>query len=247
MTVQQNAVPEPGEEVVKVEEGTETVCHLVQIISRDTFLTRHRSGQTVLCQSPIQHKADSEVAVWPPLEEWSRAEARPCEVVAEVCPRSSLDEILICPLSPCHPLPRLVPLGPRAGVGLPANIPKGPKAGRFKDKDRVEPSSSGGLDYGGGEAGGSERSGSERDSPVKSERKSSRREREHDEPSDGDSRERERSGRRSSRRDDEKEKEKEREREGSKREKRKRDDGTISASLGPAGWESETDDERRSR
>ena len=151
------------------------------------------------------------------------------------------------PSLPMSLVPHSVPLGPRAGVGLPANIPKGPKAGRFKDKDRVEPSSSGGLDYGGGEGGGSERSGSERDSPVKSERKPSRRDREYDEPSDEDSREREKSSRRSSRRDDEKDKDKEREREGSKREKRKRDDGTISASLGPAGWESETDDERRSR
>lgn len=44
-----------------------------------------------------------------------------------------------------------VPLGPRAGVALPGNIPKGPKAGRFKDKDRVDTSGAGSLDYGGGD------------------------------------------------------------------------------------------------
>ncbi|CAD6567625.1 MAG: cleavage polyadenylation factor subunit fip1 [Tremellales sp. Tagirdzhanova-0007] len=132
-----------------------------------------------------------------------------------------------------------VPLGPRAGVGLPANIPKGPKAGRFKDKDRVEPTSTGGLDYG-GEGATSSRSDSE--SPVKSEKRSSRKERDYDnEYSDEEDRDRskERSTRRSSKKEEEKEKD-------GRKEKRKRDDGTISASLGPGGWESESDEERRS-
>ena len=70
-----------------------------------------------------------------------------------------------------------MPVGPRAGVGLPANIPKGPKAGRFKDKDRVEPTSSGGLDYG-GEGGSTSRSGS--DSPVKSEKRSVKKEKDYE-------------------------------------------------------------------
>ncbi|WWC65565.1 uncharacterized protein I303_108183 [Kwoniella dejecticola CBS 10117] len=45
-----------------------------------------------------------------------------------------------------------VPLGPRAGFAAPT----GPKAGRFRDKDKVD-SGGGALDYGGGEGGDSDR------------------------------------------------------------------------------------------
>lgn len=171
----------------------------------------------------------------------------------------------------------VVPVGPRAGVGvgvgagvgvgvgLPVNIPKGPKAGRFKDKDRVEASSSGGLDYG-GEGGSTSRSDS--GSPVKVERTTEKarsekseksgkkdKKKEHDEEySDENSRDRDRD--REKEREKSKEKPKEgrvkkssrkKEEEDGRKEKRKRDDGTINASLGPGGWESASDDERRSR
>ncbi|WWC73404.1 uncharacterized protein I206_107371 [Kwoniella pini CBS 10737] len=46
-----------------------------------------------------------------------------------------------------------VPLGPRAGFAAPT----GPKAGRFRDKDKVDTSGAGSLDYGGGEGGDSDR------------------------------------------------------------------------------------------
>lgn len=88
-----------------------------------------------------------------------------CEVEAEV--RSSRRSVQ---RNADHPA---IPSGPRAGVPLPGNIPKGPKAGRFKDKDRVETATSD-LNYGEDEypsypsrEGGNSRSVS----PSKSERK----------------------------------------------------------------------------
>ncbi|KAK1923872.1 hypothetical protein DB88DRAFT_492759 [Papiliotrema laurentii] len=144
-----------------------------------------------------------------------------------------------------------IPSGPRAGVNLPVNIPKGPKAGRFKDKDRVENSTSD-LNYGDDEtsysaapssavgAGGKTGGGSRSVSPSRSERRErSRRyrERSYDEGYDSrDSRrsrsrsrsasprrdrERERSSRRSSRKDDEEHEYDSRDRERGERRKEK--------------------------
>ncbi|KAL1409459.1 Cleavage polyadenylation factor subunit fip1 [Vanrija albida] len=77
-----------------------------------------------------------------------------------------------------------VPVGPRAAV-LAGNIPKGPKAGRFKDKDRVAESAAAGtsLDYGddpygAGSGPGSHHERSRSASPARSEyRERERRER----------------------------------------------------------------------
>ncbi|ORY35050.1 hypothetical protein BCR39DRAFT_556550 [Naematelia encephala] len=133
-----------------------------------------------------------------------------------------------------------VPLGPRAGVALPANIPKGPKAGRFRDKDKVDNATSS-LDYGAdhtpSEGGSRDRSLSR--SPSKSRR---RREKSYDSYASDDSSEREYQRRKAAKkREREKEDEEEKAR---RREKRKRDDGSSgSAVLGPGGWESGEEEE----
>ncbi|WOO79398.1 Pre-mRNA polyadenylation factor fip1 [Vanrija pseudolonga] len=110
-----------------------------------------------------------------------------------------------------------VPVGPRAAV-LAGNIPKGPKAGRFKDKDRVAESAAAGtsLDYGddpygGGSGPGSHHERSRSASPARSDyRERDRRDRyeerehrddRHEERDRYGERDRDRSERSSSRRD----------------------------------------------
>ncbi|WRT69380.1 uncharacterized protein IL334_006364 [Kwoniella shivajii] len=150
-----------------------------------------------------------------------------------------------------------VPLGPRAGFVAPT----GPKAGRFRDKDKVDTSGAGSLDYGASEGG------NDSDVPSKSEKSISAKKEPEDLESKSRSRTRSRSAsplprksssRKSSRRDHdsyssnesdhEREKrktsKKTRDREKEK-DKRKREEGGGSATLGPGGWESEGEEEER--
>lgn len=120
-----------------------------------------------------------------------------------------------------------IPTGPRGSA--PSALPSGPKAGRFKDKDRVDPALSEAaaakLDY---ESAGS--------SPRKSSR--SRRDRERSESDDERRERRHRSSRRSSR-----ERRGSRERE-SRDSREPRDKERERSGLGPGGWDEE---EHRSR
>lgn len=151
-----------------------------------------------------------------------------------------------------------VPIGPRGvQAQMTANVPKGPKAGRFKDKDRVDPSSStAGLDYGDSVSSSKSRSASPtKPSKLRRERSYSAADSYSDrsksysrslsrsrsptpprrEKSSRSKRDTEKSTGSSSRRD------KEKERESSNTSKRKREQ----SGLGPGGWEDEGEQEVR--
>ena len=165
----------------------------------------------------------------------------------------------------------IIPHGPRAAQQVQTNIPKGPKAGRFKDKDRVEPSSAAGLDYGDSAASSKSRT----PSPIK--RSSRRRRDSYSDDSRSPSRDRSRSPSRSrsptpkrekprssrpspsrsrsrsptpkrertrssrSKKDREKSSGTSSKRRSGSTSKRKRDD----VGLGPGGWESDGEQEER--